>query len=258
MKQERGSIGAVEIVLVVIVAVLAVFVLYRVFGGKTEVKLSTGETVVLNGDRLTPENSPELMKVRSDSVSKINAYFDEIEASTDMRVSRHISTDEYCNYGENNWKRSDPYKEQCEFQKTKYYGFSGDFASVMPALHEQLVELGWDAERTQGSLERLVEEYYIPIQDKTNSRGQTFDVSGLPRIFDGYIIDESAIGIAFAERSTNLEFDPFNNRLMVNGAIFTVYYRNENLVDYRLPVEELTEANEYVMAVSISDKYYQQ
>ncbi len=215
--------------------------------------------------KLTPETDEAVAELRALSAQRVVVALDDFAHISSFNAASVQSTDEYCNEGEDNWKRKDPYKEQCALSVTRYFGFSGDFEEAVLDLHAALRQGGWedpwlhrvgweDPPYNDSHISQFL-GYFHPGRERN---GRTFDVSMMPGLTDAYEVDGMRVEIRFAERSSPLERDPFGSvaTLGVSGAIVTEYYRTTNIVDYVIPIRELGETDTYFVAVKLSETYY--
>lgn len=211
---------------------------------------------------LKPAPNPKSSSVsakRNSAKSDIEAAFSQLGQATGL--SAHTSaTYDHCYEGENNWKRKDGYAHRCDYRVTKYYGFNGDFRQTMLDLEQQLFKQQWQVLSDTNQLSFYIENYYDQYYGSKDrqaivSFGDTYLVSDMPMVINGYAKNGMVMDVAYAEKDS-VEMR-WIERLQTGIGGGSSTYEQRDFVDVKAVFAEIAKANKYVLAVSLQKNYFE-
>lgn len=223
--------------------------------------LSGGIGNVIRGLKSAPNpESPSIVSRRINAINSINDSFEEIDGET--RFTNYAeSNHDRCYEGQNNSKRTDGYAYRCTYRTTRFYGFNSDFRSEMINFEKKIYGLGWslpgsDQFPMKDILEDYYDEYYGVNSPKARNYPNGYLVSNLPTPLGGYEKDDSMLYIEYAERESTDLFGIEHIQNVSRDTLFDTFDKKE-FQDMQSVVEEITQIDKFVLAVSIQEHYFQ-
>ncbi len=199
--------------------------------------------------------SPAIITKKDAVAIEIDQSFEELENVLGYKEYA-TATHDFCSRGSNGYKRSDGYGYRCSLRTTKLYGFNGDFRQEMIDFEQKIIGAGWEfpEHETTSQMQEMLAEYYDNYSVRHSG---DIDVSNLPtpayyKKGDGYISME----IEFAGKNTR-SFFSFDYTQKVSGHSLHKFFSEENFQDASIVITEITNIDQFVLAISIQEDYFQ-
>ena len=220
-----------------------------------------------NVTKSSPVNDEKVKSLQQKAVDEINQHFSDIENNFQAEIASASATDELCERGENNWKRTDSHVVRCSFRKTKFYGFNSEFRQTILQLENTLIAKNWKVNDVD-SISSYISEYYDKLEYKKPDN--TYLISDLPKVLSGYKKDTFSVAISYSEQPaiSASESSAAKSGLKYGlkyaledvqaespaGPIGSEYFTAEKYVNAEKIFEELN--NKFIIALAISAEYF--
>ena len=246
----------VSLILVALVALCVFVIVMSTYGGLSGYIKSIKKIEDPTGAKVT--------SARVEAQSTINDNFSNLSSQIQQFTPLTLEgTHDECGKGSHDWKRNDPFTEQCELSVTRFYIFGGDFSSQINGLAKSVKDSGWTA-NPNDTLEGLIKDYYDEYRTKGTDVYNDYTANNLPYV-DGYTKDDFIMRFGFVDtKDPDLALQVESSRLkdlQTNGhtsiAVYNQFWQENNAVEDKDIYASGTSDKQYVLLVLISNKYFE-
>lgn len=200
----------------------------------------------------------DLGEQRKIAISRLNDSFQPIEdTALGLNFFSEASHDK-CASGQNNGKVNDGYAYQCQYKLTKFYGFSGDFATRMLKVEESLEQNGW---QPQGSsaMKNILSEYFL-TPSQVGGVDEKRAVESIPKPI---YMNSSLSSELNTEMHMGLKLDYTQAKSIPDYSQMSLYggeipgADKRNFIDTESTTRSILSQYEYALAVEMSIVYHE-